>query len=251
MSLEAALSIAITEGELGVKAHYFVLLRTEMYNLFSEKSLEILNKIIDLGHNIGLHFDASLYADSEINDAACWEADCLQNAIKQEINMISFHRPAQKWLGHSGKIAGRSHTYQPQWFNEMAYCSDSRGRWDFGHPLDLKATEEKRSLQLLTHPIWWCSASQYTVEAKLKNFLEIRQLNLQKQLALNCEPYREAFNRKKQIDACVNENTFIPQTESFMQNPTYILGIHDGHNCGASLSSHVTEKSLRQYQKNA
>ena len=55
MSLEAALSIAITEGELGVKAHYFVLLRTEMYNLFSEKSLEILNKIIDLGHNIGLH----------------------------------------------------------------------------------------------------------------------------------------------------------------------------------------------------
>ena len=197
MSLEAALSIAITEGELGVKAHYFVLLRTEMYNLFSEKSLEILNKIIDLGHNIGLHFDASLYADSEINDAACWEADCLQNAIKQEINMISFHRPAQKWLGHSGKIAGRSHTYQPLWFIEMAFCSDSRGRWDFGHPLDLKATEVKRSLQLLTHPIWWCSASQYTVEAKLKNFLEIRQLNLQKQLALNCEPYREAFNRKK------------------------------------------------------
>lgn len=195
MSLEAALKIAELENNLGVSSQYFVLLRTEMYNLFSDRGLSILNKIMDLGHNIGLHFDSSIYRESEIEEAAAWEVSCLQAAIKKEIDMISFHRPVKKWLGCSKRIAGLDHTYQPRWFTEMLYVSDSRGGWHYGYPLDLRAVQENKSLQLLTHPIWWFETSEDTVTGRLNNFIKQRDLKLREQVALNCEPYR-AFKKK-------------------------------------------------------
>ena len=157
LSLDAALPIAEIERALGLKAHYFVLVRTELYNLFSAAGRDALRRLTALGHDIGLHLDASLYenATAMLGKAAEEECAVLAAATGAPVTVISFHRPAQALLGYPDTLAGRVHAYQPRFFTQMGYCSDSRGAWHYGHPLDHAAVREGRALQLLTHPVWW------------------------------------------------------------------------------------------------
>ena len=193
MCLDAAVEMATLENQLGVAAHYFVLLRTEMYNLFSDNGLDAVEALLSLGHRVGLHLDASLYSEEELEEAVEWEAGCLQCVTGREVDMISFHRPAKSLLGRADMLAGRRHAYQPKYFNEMAYCSDSRGRWDHGYPLDLEAVEKGQALQLLTHPIWWTTNGTENAVSRLDRFATGRHQRLRMELARNCEPYRETY----------------------------------------------------------
>lgn len=196
MSLEAALPIAEIEKGLGLKAHYFVLLRTEMYNLFSEAARRVLRQLRELGHEIGLHLDASLYASdpAALQQAAAEECVALEAATGAPVRTISFHRPLKALLGYAEALAGRPHAYQPRFFTQMGYCSDSRGAWHHGHPLDHAAVREGRALQLLTHPIWWTQESG--IVAKLDRFLRERAALLNEELARNCDPFHAALLRE-------------------------------------------------------
>lgn len=200
MSLDAAVETANIENQLGVAAHYFVLLRTEMYNLFSENGLLAVETLLALGHRVGLHLDASLYSEDELEEAAEWEAGCLQCVTGREVDMISFHRPSKSLLGRADMLAGRRHAYQPKYFDEMAYCSDSRGRWDHGHPLDLDAVEKGQALQLLTHSFWWTTKGKENVVSRLDRFTTERHQGLRTELARNCVPYREAYSELTNSD---------------------------------------------------
>jgi len=150
-SVEAALPIAKLEHQLGVHSTFFVLPRTNFYNLRTPEHKATLNQICSLGHSIGLHFDASNYdADDKVLDSAAKkECEELQQVIDQPVTIISFHRPSESLLGRQGMLGGRSHTYEPRYFRDMGYCSDSRGAWHHGHPLEHPALSEKRALQLL------------------------------------------------------------------------------------------------------
>ncbi|MBT3172708.1 MAG: hypothetical protein HN333_14900, partial [Rhodospirillaceae bacterium] len=75
--------------------------------------------------------------------------------LGRSVPMISFHRPAPALQGREGRIAGRMHAYEPRFFREIGYCSDSRGAWRHGHPLDHAAVVKGKALQLLIHPLWW------------------------------------------------------------------------------------------------
>ena len=194
MSLAAAEPIAALEAGLHVKAHYFVLLRTEMYNPFSAAARTTFDHLRRHGHEIGLHLDASLYGGDPqaLDDAAAWECRALEDAIGAPVRSVSFHRPAAALLGRRGSIAGRRHTYEPRFFSEMGYCSDSRGAWHHGRPLEHRAIAEGRALQLLTHPIWWAASVPGDPVATLDNFRVERDRVLARELAANCEPYRVA-----------------------------------------------------------
>ena len=193
MSLQAAEPIAEAEAVLGVAAHYFVLLRTEMYNPFSAAARATLNRIRGLGHEIGLHLDASLYGNdpAALEQAAARECSALEDAAGAPVRVVSFHRPAEALLGYGKTLAGRRHTYEPRFFKDMGYCSDSRGGWHYGAPLDHPAVGAGHALQLLTHPIWWTGAPAEPV-ARLGRFLETRRALLDSELARNCSIYRPA-----------------------------------------------------------
>jgi hypothetical protein len=198
MSLEAALPIAELESSLGLRANYFVLLRTEMYNLFSARAQEILRTLRRLDHEIGLHLDASLYDNDvkKLQQAAETECRVLEAAIGAPIRVVSFHRPAKALLGYSEKLAGRLHAYQPRFFSEMGYCSDSRGAWHYGHPLDHTAVRNGKALQLLTHPIWWVAEARQGVTAKLDHLVAARTDLLREELGRNCLPYEAASAKR-------------------------------------------------------
>ncbi|WP_198291129.1 hypothetical protein [Ancylobacter sp. FA202] len=189
-SLSKALDIALIEAE-GVSAHYFVLLRTEFYNICSHSDLEIVEKIRDLGHEIGLHFDAARYEDRAdvLQAAAHWECVILESIVSRPVTSISFHRPANSLLAMSNCLAGRQHTYQPKFFSDVAYCSDSQGAFRFGHPLDREAFRARAAMQLLTHPIWWTPELVPDRLDLIDRFLDGRSSLLRREAAANCQPY--------------------------------------------------------------
>jgi len=193
MSLHAAVAMAEREAAMGVTATYFVMLRSELYNPLSGDGLQAMGRLRDLGHEIGLHLDASLYADGEgavteaaIDDGAARECTILEAAIGSPVQVISFHRPAKALLGSPDPIAGRRHAYEPRYYSDMAYCADSRGAWHHGHPWDHPAVASLTALQLLTHPIWWCRDEPEEPSRRTARFLAERVAILDSELAVNC-----------------------------------------------------------------
>lgn len=166
VSLTRAIALAALEAKIGVAATYFVLVRTEAYNVLSRQGVEALNTITDLGHHIGVHFDPSLYdhdSDLELANAIRKECDIFKFAVGTQPDAVSFHRPAPSLLGKKLPVIRVPHTYDPVFFEEIGYCSDSRGAWHHGHPLQHDAVRQRLAFQLLTHPVWWVGASERTV----------------------------------------------------------------------------------------
>jgi hypothetical protein len=199
MSLDVAVSIAELEAELDVRSTYFILLRSELYNPYAPESARLLTAIQDHGHEVGLHLDAGLYEDDPdvLDEAARRECGVLEDILGSEVRIVSFHRPAQTLLGLDRTLGGRDHAYHPRYFSGMGYCSDSRGRWGHGHPLDHPAVEAGRALQLLTHPIWWVGAG--SPQDRLNRFLEARFATLDRELAENCSVHQsKTINKERQ-----------------------------------------------------
>ena len=168
----------------------FVLMRTEMYNPWSARGRSDLLAMADLGHRIGLHFDAALYPDdvASLDEACRRECDALEQLLGRAVEMVSLHRPAKTLLGLDRTLGGRAHCYQPRWFEHIGYCSDSQGAWGHGHPLSHAAVTAGRALQLLTHPIWWTGDAGSPVE-KLTMFVDARARLLREELAAHCRVY--------------------------------------------------------------
>ena len=137
-----------------------------------------------------MHFDSSLYSGDlfDIDDAVCKECQILENLIGQHVEIVSFHRPVQSLQGLDRFVGGRDHVYRPKYFENIEYCSDSRGQWnDF--PLEQAAFEAGTAIQVLTHPIWWVYDNVDTVNDKLNYFANVRAKILKQELARNCSAY--------------------------------------------------------------
>lgn len=192
-----AVDLAEIEASLGVKSHYYVLITTEFYNLSSSYNLKNIKRIIQLGHEVGLHFDASLYGNDIklLDKAAGRECDILETIFDFSVKSISFHRPAKSLIGYDKKIAGRLHTYQKAFFSEISYISDSGGDFKYGHPLDHNGFKEKKAIQLLTHPIWWPKSPVKNNLELLEVFLEERASNLESEARSNCKPFENLHSK--------------------------------------------------------
>ncbi len=192
-SLDAALPMAETEAELGLGAAYFVLVRSEFYNPAAPNGTRVLARLAALGHEIGLHFDAALYENDAgaLDEAAARECTLLEQMTGTRVATISFHRPAPALLGRSGALGGRRHAYEPRFFTEMGYCSDSRGGWHRGAPLDHPTIAAGRALQLLTHPIWWQDPPMEPA-GRLAHFLAERARRLDRELAAHSAVHADA-----------------------------------------------------------
>jgi hypothetical protein len=185
-SLAAAVAMAESEAERSIASTYFVLLRTEFYNPLSAEGLKDLARIAAL-HTVGLHFDAALYgADpGALGAAAARECDLLAQVIGRPVELISYHRPGAGRVADVERLGGRLNVYGPRFVREMGYCSDSRGGWHHGHPLEHAAIRAGRALQLLVHPFWW-QAPPLAPEERLRRFLAERGAFLDRELARHC-----------------------------------------------------------------
>jgi hypothetical protein len=118
-----------------------------------------------------------------------WRRIRTNRYLKSDVRVVTFHRPTKWLLGYSGNLDGRLHGYQPRFFADMGYCSDSKRRFRFQHPLNHLAFLGGRALQLVIHPIWWCAAAGETPLDKLRRYRREREEKLDKELAENCRPF--------------------------------------------------------------
>ena len=117
-----------------------------------------------------------------------------------EIDIVSFHRPEKKYIGSMEKIAGKIHTYMPEFVNNIKYCSDSQGEWRYENPYDILANKKIKKIQLLTHPIWWTTPKEFSPGEKVAYHLKGAQHEKHLLAAKNCKPYELFLKRNLKID---------------------------------------------------
>jgi|694.fasta_scaffold126433_2 hypothetical protein len=159
LSIHEALNLAQIENEINVKATYFLLPHSEFYNLFEKSIADKVNKIISLGHNIGLHFDPIFYNVKTKDELEYWlnfEKEFIQKIFKVQVDAFSFHNPTEEILTFDDlSYAGMLNTYSNEIKTNVSYCSDSNGYWRFKRMYDVISIDKPNKLQILTHPEWW------------------------------------------------------------------------------------------------
>ena len=152
--LDYALNIAKLNNKLRIKSTFFVLLRSNFYNLISPHSINILKHINNLGAKIGLHYNESIYKEN-FRKNFLKEIEILENFLNKKVNIISFHRSSIKLLNKKKKYFNFNHTYMSKFTKNIKYYSDSMNQFRFGNPLKSEEFKSKKSMQILLHPIWW------------------------------------------------------------------------------------------------
>ena len=157
--ISKAIQLAALENAMGVKSTYFVLLTSDFYNVFSKESYDGLMKIMNYGHEIGLHFDEVRYQDCEgdtdrVVEHILEETRLLGKCIGKEVNVVSMHRPSRAVLDANLQIPDMINSYSQTFFKEFKYLSDSRRQWR--EPIEeiIQSSEHER-LHILTHAFWY------------------------------------------------------------------------------------------------
>lgn len=155
--VEAALRMANIEAAAGVRATYFFMLRSPIYNLFARENWRMACEIIALGHHAGLHFDGGFDAGDHFGPAG-WialEAEFLSRGLNTPINVVSFHQPSQEVLDEKIDTGRLINTYSKRHLVGFHYLSDSNRQWHAQNPLEIFRARSIDRLHLLIHPMWW------------------------------------------------------------------------------------------------
>lgn len=152
MSLDAALAMAELEAERGVAATYFMMTRSDFYNLDSRAGDRALARLRELGHRVGLH---GVYPEAPLD--ARFEP------------VLAWHTPDLEWM--SEPVEGVVNVMQPPWFHPDRYRSDSNQHWRGGCPHEDLAAGEFLWLQLLVHPEIWVYDGE-TMRETMLSFLD-------------------------------------------------------------------------------
>jgi hypothetical protein len=158
-SLNRALALATIEAEMGIQSTFFVNPHSEFYNLLESGQIALIKKMVELGHAIGLHFDAAFYdsaSENELHEQVSGEADLIEKFLGVRPAAFSFHNPTAFHLTcDEDTYGGLVNCYSKRFKTEVSYCSDSNGYWRFRRLLDVLSEAKDPCLQVLTHPGWW------------------------------------------------------------------------------------------------
>ncbi|MBU8880783.1 hypothetical protein BGM26_17665 [Bacillus sp. FJAT-29790] len=188
-SIDAAYHIAQIENNLAVKSTYFVWITSPFYNILDPSQTKLLLNILDLGHDIGLHFDPTAYPESnDIVEKLQIEIEILAKILNHNISSFSFHRPGKNLLNKSLKIKGLFNAYDKTFFKEFKYISDSNHNWSE----DCACNHIKNNkLHILTHPIWWNYNHLSTQNDKLNVFKDELNEKIIAELVKNIKGFQD------------------------------------------------------------
>lgn len=192
VSLSIAADMAEVEASLGVHSTYFLLTNSPLYNMFEDKSIENVFRIINSGNRVGLHVDLpeSFHLEcSSLNEYI----ETLYRSYSPFFPLektVSFHRPAENVLNQRINPPFIN-TYEPRFFSDMKYLSDSNKTWREGCPCAGLKRGSYTNLQLLIHPIWWTGETDMLTLGR--QILGDRYNELQQYLMKNITPFMEVM----------------------------------------------------------
>lgn len=157
--LLGTVEMAEIEAAEGARATYYVLM-TGHYNPRSKACRKVLQHLLNLGHEIGLHYDLSTYPvdPARALDHLRNETSALADAAGAPVKTISCHYP-HKGLPDFFKISDEFvHCHDPRHTQDVLYVSDSSRGWrdtNLINWLNRDPAFPQRGLELLTHPEVW------------------------------------------------------------------------------------------------
>jgi hypothetical protein len=149
-SIDLALRMAKVENESKIVSTYFIMTSCESYNVLTEKSRKQLKEIINLGHEIGLHFDPTIYKDNLVQNVKK-EVEILSFIIQEEVKSISLHNPSLH--GQYPLFDFLINAYDPRLFSDSNYISDSCYDFRGKNPFEFIEGIDKSMIQVLLHPM--------------------------------------------------------------------------------------------------
>ena len=174
-SLDYALDMAKIEAEDGVKSTYFVMLYSAFYSAFNAKNGDILKRLTDLGHEVGLHYESSMWGSdkSKFNDEFTNDLHLLGKIVGKKIISAAQHNPIDSDFFNIEHLV-QNEAYSTKIRGKFFYFSDSAMTWREHTPETI--LNQKDDIQFLAHPIWWMTES-IKVDQKL---MELALLNTNK-----------------------------------------------------------------------
>lgn len=148
--LQLAHNVAKIESEVGIVATFFILTSCQSYNPLSKRGRNILSDITAMGHEIGLHFDPTIYHDNLVVHVAK-EAEILSSACGNEVRSISLHNPSIH--GQFPLFEGFINAYDPKYFSDENYISDSCFSFRGKDPYAFLDRIQNQMVQILLHPM--------------------------------------------------------------------------------------------------
>lgn len=168
ISIQKALRLAKLENQQNTISSYFFQLRADGYNILSGYGRDVVKQIAAMGHSIGLHYyvEKKMSRDMLREDIQL-DRMTMEKYLDMEIKLFSIHRPPKWILKPPLKIDGMINTYDPLFFRfstdikkiftdsiSPLYLADSGHAWKYGYPCN-QTINQKRRIQILTHPLSW------------------------------------------------------------------------------------------------
>ena len=155
----AARRMAQLENKLGIRASYFLLFNSPSYNLLSPDTIDFPRALIDLGHEVGFHYDVPVLERSldyaqprEVFETYCSQ---LEHLTGERVSTVAMHNPSL----HQGEDPFSKLDYlyvsDKRFTEDILYLSDSCGAWRDQAEEVFSGGETPPQIQLLIHPIFW------------------------------------------------------------------------------------------------
>jgi hypothetical protein len=162
-SVAHAIGMAEAENRLGVRSTYYILL-TGPYNVFQESSSKAIRRLVELGHEIGLHYDLKRYPRSQEEAAGRLrkEIEILEFVAGARVGTIVMHEP---FLDNRDIFLDLPGLINPSFYNRndpgMIYISDSCRAWrDGGLLAFVRGESSGNRLHLNIHPESWLAETK-------------------------------------------------------------------------------------------
>lgn len=159
----AALELAKLEAAEGWRSTYFLLPSGPYYNLLAPDTASLPRQLVDLGHEVGLHYDVRLLGAFPPQD---WErildaqVDLLMALGVPRVVSIARHQPALTGEDPFGLRTDYLNAYDPRFVRDTTYLSDSCRAWRDTSWRLLSEGPLPDRLQLLLHPINWAQTDR-------------------------------------------------------------------------------------------
>lgn len=159
-----AVRLAEIESDQGACSTFFFLVSSPFYNALDREQRRRIREVLELGHEVGLHFSTHQYWEDEPDERKLVdriESECcvLAEAADAPVDAVSFHNPPD-WVLRR-EFDEFTSAYEPRFFEEIEYRADSNQRWRGEHPL---AGGIPNRLQILSHPVLWGEHDGWTTD---------------------------------------------------------------------------------------
>ncbi len=142
------------EKDQGIRSSFFILVSGDTYNPLSLTNRRLLLEMADSGFEIGLHFDPTIYPFSNDGDLEKYvknEAQLLESVVHRPVKSVSLHNPSVH--GQFPIFQDFINAYDPKYFNDACYISDSRMNFGKKEPFEFVKAISRGPIQVLLHPM--------------------------------------------------------------------------------------------------